>query len=80
MTNPVRLAMSARVPTSEHSLFGDAQILNISTRIEGGCGFEASSGAAPAKHELPVSTERLESELREIHPRILRIGSHFRGS
>jgi hypothetical protein len=37
----------------------------------------ARSGAAPAKHELPVTMKRVESVVREIHRGILRFGSHF---
>ena len=36
------------------------------------------SGAAPAKHELPVLVKRVESVVREIHPEMLRFSSRFK--
>jgi hypothetical protein len=38
----------------------------------------ARSGAAPAKHELPVPVKRVESVVREIQPRILRFSCRFK--
>ena len=39
----------------------------------------ACSGAAPAKHELPVLVKRVESVVREIHPGMLRFRGRFKG-